>query len=88
MVNDVFIPRGINVPALDRDKLWAFTPVPSFKVGDHVTGGDIFGVRPCTGWRCGAAAQLRPVADAGCAPSVKCSRGLRSLPLCPPTDGA
>ena len=46
MVNDVFIPRGINVPALDRDKLWAFTPVATFKVGDHVTGGDVFGVRP------------------------------------------
>jgi len=45
VVNDVFIPRGINVPALDRDKLWAFTPVASFKVGDHVTGGDVFGVR-------------------------------------------
>ena len=49
VVNDVFIPRGINVPALDRDKKWAFTPVPSFKVGDLVTGGDIYGVRGAGG---------------------------------------
>jgi V-type H+-transporting ATPase subunit A len=45
VVNDVFIPRGINVPALDREKKWEYTPVATFKVGDHVTGGDIFAVR-------------------------------------------
>ena len=45
MVNDVFIPRGINVPALDRKRQWEFTPVAGIKVGDHLTGGDIFGVR-------------------------------------------
>jgi vacuolar-type H+-ATPase catalytic subunit A/Vma1 len=38
----IYIPRGINVPALDKDHQWHFEPV-GFKVGDHITGGDIFG---------------------------------------------
>jgi len=38
----IYIPRGINTPALDKDKQWHFTP-GSYRVGDHVTGGDIFG---------------------------------------------
>ena len=37
-----FITRGIEVPALDREKKWKFVPV--VKVGDEVTGGDIIGV--------------------------------------------
>ena len=41
----MFIPRGINVPALDRKRKWEFTPVAGLKLGDHVTGGDVFGVR-------------------------------------------
>ena len=44
----MFIPRGIAVPSLDRDVKWAFTPVPTFKVGDLVTGGDIYGTVPET----------------------------------------
>lgn len=48
VVNGVFIPRGIAVPSLDRDVKWAFTPVPTFKVGDLVTGGDIYGTVPET----------------------------------------
>eukprot|EP01012_Entosiphon_sulcatum_P037366 TRINITY_DN478_c0_g1_i1.p1 TRINITY_DN478_c0_g1~~TRINITY_DN478_c0_g1_i1.p1 ORF type:complete len:611 (-),score=127.94 TRINITY_DN478_c0_g1_i1:17-1681(-) len=44
IVGDIFIPRGIDVPALDRKKLWPFKPSPNIKVGDHVTGGDILGV--------------------------------------------
>jgi V-type H+-transporting ATPase subunit A len=39
----VFIPRGIDVPALDQSKLWAFKPT-SVKRGDMITGGDVFGV--------------------------------------------
>ena len=35
------ISRGIEVNALDHEKLWAFKPV--IKVGDRVSGGDIFG---------------------------------------------
>ena len=33
--------RGIEVPALDREKVWHFVPVA--KPGDKVTGGDILG---------------------------------------------
>merc|ERR1712232_973940 len=39
----VFVPRGIDVPNLDRDKTWQFTP-QNVKTGDIVTGGDIVGV--------------------------------------------
>jgi V-type H+-transporting ATPase subunit A len=38
----IYIPRGINTPALDKDKEWPFEPV-NFQVGDHITGGDVFG---------------------------------------------
>jgi V/A-type H+-transporting ATPase subunit A len=33
--------RGIDVPSLDRDKVWEF--VPSVKKGDEVKGGDVIG---------------------------------------------
>lgn len=36
-----FIPRGIDVPALDKTKEWEFKPTAS--VGDEVNGGDIIG---------------------------------------------
>jgi len=35
------LPRGVEVPALDREKKWEFTP--TVKAGDQVTGGDIIG---------------------------------------------
>ncbi|MBR5343142.1 MAG: V-type ATP synthase subunit A [Oscillospiraceae bacterium] len=35
------ITRGINVPALNRDKVWDFVPVA--KPGDRVTAGDVLG---------------------------------------------
>ncbi|WPB06163.1 H(+)-transporting V1 sector ATPase subunit A [Cercospora beticola] len=41
--NSIYIPRGIDVPALDRTRKWEFTPNDKFKVGDHITGGDVFG---------------------------------------------
>ncbi|KII88873.1 hypothetical protein PLICRDRAFT_175132 [Plicaturopsis crispa FD-325 SS-3] len=37
----IYIPRGINTDALDRSLQWDFKP--TFKVGDHISGGDIFG---------------------------------------------
>lgn len=40
--NSIYIPRGIDVPALDRKIQYEFNPA-SLKVGDHITGGDIFG---------------------------------------------
>merc|ERR1712226_1656108 len=39
----VFVPRGVDVPNLDREKLWDYTP-KNVKVGDLVTGGDIVGI--------------------------------------------
>ncbi|GMK55043.1 hypothetical protein CspeluHIS016_0200990 [Cutaneotrichosporon spelunceum] len=38
----IYIPRGINTQALDRQVKWDFTP-GKFVVGDHLSGGDIFG---------------------------------------------
>lgn len=38
----IYIPRGIDVPALSRTTQYDFTP-GKLKVGDHITGGDIFG---------------------------------------------
>ena len=38
----IYIPRGINTTALNRTVKWDFNPV-NFKVGDHISGGDIFG---------------------------------------------
>ena len=40
----VFIPRGIDVIALDMDKLWSFTPVNNYTVGSIISGGDVFGM--------------------------------------------
>lgn len=36
-----FLPRGLELPALDRDKKWHF--VPTVNIGDHVEAGDIIG---------------------------------------------
>ncbi len=41
-----FIARGIEVPSLDRNKKWEFTPL--VKVGDKVEGGDFLGEVPET----------------------------------------
>lgn len=38
----IYIPRGIDVPCLNRETKYDFSPA-SLKVGDHITGGDIFG---------------------------------------------
>ena len=40
------ITRGVEVPALDPEKQWEFTP--SVKEGDRVTGGDVLGTVPET----------------------------------------
>lgn len=42
MVNSPYIPKGVTINALDREKKWDFEPT-DLSVGDHVTGGDIFG---------------------------------------------
>ncbi|KAI8971481.1 V-type proton ATPase catalytic subunit A [Mycotypha africana] len=38
----IYIPRGIATPALDKVYSWDFEPL-NFQVGDHITGGDIYG---------------------------------------------
>ena len=43
LAQSVFVPRGVDVPNLDREKQWDFTP-KHVKVGDLVTGGDIVGI--------------------------------------------
>ncbi len=40
------LPRGVEVPALDRDKKWEFTPC--VQPGDKVEGGDVIGTVPET----------------------------------------
>ncbi|KAF8427489.1 ATP synthase alpha/beta family, nucleotide-binding domain-containing protein [Tirmania nivea] len=42
MSQSIYIPRGIATPALDVKRSWDFTPA-DLKVGDHITGGDIYG---------------------------------------------
>ncbi|KAJ1983546.1 H(+)-transporting V1 sector ATPase subunit A [Dimargaris cristalligena] len=41
MSQSIYIPRGIDTPALDKTLSWDFNPA-EFRVGDHITGGDIF----------------------------------------------
>ncbi|KAK4719082.1 hypothetical protein R3W88_017420 [Solanum pinnatisectum] len=38
---DVYIPRGVSVPALDKDILWEFEP-KKIGEGDILTGGDLY----------------------------------------------
>ena len=40
------LPGGVEVPPIDPEKLWEFTPVA--KVGDQVEGGDVIGTVPET----------------------------------------
>jgi len=39
----IYIPKGVNVPALDRQIKWEFEPL-NVRVGSHITGGDIYGI--------------------------------------------
>ncbi|XP_028401256.1 V-type proton ATPase catalytic subunit A-like [Dendronephthya gigantea] len=43
LTDSIYIPRGVNINSLSRTAQWDFEP-NSFKVGDHITGGDIYGV--------------------------------------------
>ena len=40
----VFIPRGIEVPKLDQEKLWPFVVNKDLQVGSIIKGGDVLGV--------------------------------------------
>ena len=39
----IFIPKGVSTPSLDKKKAWFFEPVTTVRVGDSLSGGDIFG---------------------------------------------
>merc|ERR1719495_1781626 len=42
ITQSIYIPKGINVPALSRTATWDFQPL-KLKVGSHITGGDYYG---------------------------------------------
>lgn len=39
---DVYVPKGVDVPCLTREKRWTFTP-GAFKEGQPIAGGDVVG---------------------------------------------
>jgi V-type H+-transporting ATPase subunit A len=41
---DVYVPKGVDTPALTRNKRWEFTNIPGLREGGQVTGGDYIGV--------------------------------------------
>ncbi|XP_075548946.1 V-type proton ATPase catalytic subunit A-like [Dermacentor variabilis] len=43
LFKSIYLPKGVSTPALRRDVQWEFKPT-NFKVGSHVTGGDIYGI--------------------------------------------
>jgi len=44
MSGSVFIPRGVDVPNLNRETDWKYSPENNVKIGDVVSGGDIIGI--------------------------------------------
>jgi len=45
LTQSIYIPRGVSTTALSNDISWSFVPA-SFKKGDAITGGDIYGTVP------------------------------------------
>lgn len=43
VTQDMFIPRGISIPSLDRKKKWDYVPTDGVSVGDHLAAGDFVG---------------------------------------------
>lgn len=41
--SSVFVPRGIDLPCLDQNKKWDFSPNRDLKVGNLISGGDVLG---------------------------------------------
>nr|CAB3224631.1 V-type proton ATPase catalytic subunit A-like [Phallusia mammillata] len=40
----IYIPRGVNTSALNKTDQWDFSPVKTYQVGSHITGGDVYGL--------------------------------------------
>lgn len=43
LTGSIYIPKGVNTPALSRTIAWEFNPL-NIKNGTHVTGGDLYGI--------------------------------------------
>ncbi|RVE63767.1 hypothetical protein OJAV_G00139690 [Oryzias javanicus] len=43
LTQSIYIPRGVNIGALNRDLKWEFSPGQNLRVGSHITGGDVYG---------------------------------------------
>lgn len=43
LTQSIYIPKGVNVPALSRTQKWEFNPL-NIKNGAHITGGDLYGI--------------------------------------------
>lgn len=42
MTESIYIPRGVNVYSLSREAQWYFEPRKEFRVGSHISGGDMY----------------------------------------------
>jgi V-type H+-transporting ATPase subunit A len=42
MTQSIYIPKGVNTTALNRDLKWDFFP-QYVRIGSHITGGDVYG---------------------------------------------
>lgn len=42
ITQSIYIPKGVNTDALNRDIKWDFFP-QYVRVGSHITGGDVYG---------------------------------------------
>lgn len=43
MSESIYVPRGVDVPPLDSDKMWQFKPLHEIKIGSLLVGGDVYG---------------------------------------------
>lgn len=43
LTQSIYIPKGVNIPALSRTAKWDFNP-SHVKIGSHITGGDLYGI--------------------------------------------
>lgn len=43
LTQNIYIPKGVNIPALARNVSWDYNS-SNIKIGSHITGGDLFGL--------------------------------------------
>lgn len=43
LTQSIYIPKGVNIPALSKTIAWDFSPL-NVKAGSHITGGDLYGL--------------------------------------------